>query len=80
MHVLEVSLALPLRAGGPGAGVADSDHQDLRSQGLEPVALLEVLLQLLEQRVLEMEDALTDLADGVLVVLARDLVVGGAGA
>lgn len=38
---------------------------------------LEVLFELSQQRVLEMEDALTDLADGVLVLLAGDLVMGG---
>jgi len=44
------------------------------------VPLLEVVLERAEQRVLEVEDPIAVLADGVLMVLTGDLVVGGAGA
>src|SRR5207302_7506257 len=65
------------RTASPGAGVADADHEDLRTQRGEVVQLLEVALQLADQVVLDVEDALADLADGVLVRLARQLVADG---
>src|SRR5207302_321291 len=62
------------------AGVTDPDHQHLGPKRLEAMQLLEVLFELLQERILEVEDALAALTDRVLVVLPGDLVVGGTGA
>jgi hypothetical protein len=59
----------------PGALPADSDHQHVCTNRAEPVPLLEVALELGHQGVLDVQDALANLADGVLVVFYRDLVV-----
>jgi hypothetical protein len=55
--------------------VADSDHQDLGAQGPETVPLLQVVLELLDQLLLDVHHAPTHLADRVVVIAARELVV-----
>ena len=63
------------RAPHTGALVADAHYQHVCADRMEPVPLLEVPFQLSHQPVLDVHDALADLADSVLVVLDRDLVV-----
>src|SRR5215472_3617628 len=76
VHVLEKPA--PRRRPAPPlarAPVTDAYHQHVRADGMEPVPLLEVALELRNQAVFDVHDALTDLADGVLMVPCRDLVV-----
>src|SRR5215470_638955 len=76
VHVLEKPA--PRRRPAPPlarASVTDAHHQHVRADGMEPVPLLEVALELRNQAVFDVHDALTDLADGVLMVPCRDLVV-----
>jgi hypothetical protein len=51
------------------AAVADADDDDLGAERLEPVHLLEVLLELANQLRLLVQDRGAGLADGVLVLL-----------
>src|SRR5215472_9644082 len=60
-----------------GAFPADPYHEHVSPNRVEPVPLLQVALELGHQAVLDVQDTLADLADGVLVVLDRDLVVNG---
>src|SRR5215472_2274023 len=60
-----------------GAFPADPYHEHVSPNRVEPVPLLQVALELGHQAVLDVQDTLADLTDGVLVVLDRDLVVNG---
>jgi len=76
VHVIEK--APPGRRAPPthmGALVADAHHQHVCTDRMEAVPLLEVPFQLSHQPVLDVHDALADLADSVLVVLDSNLVV-----
>ena len=55
--------------------VADPDDQDLGPHGLESMTFFEVRLELLHQLFLDVHDAPAHLADGVMVVAARELIV-----
>src|SRR5437899_5409908 len=68
--------ARSLRRRVPRAIVADTHDQDLGAHRLESMSLLEVLLELAYQLLLDVHDATADLADRVVVVAARELVVG----
>src|SRR6266851_5035469 len=59
----------------PRAIVADSDDQHLSAHGLETVSFLEVVLELADELLLDVHDAAADLADRVMMVAARELVV-----
>ena len=52
------------------AGVTDPDHQHLGPKRLEAMQLLEVLFELLQERILEVEDALAALAVTACALLA----------
>jgi len=53
---------------GPGASVADPDHQDLGAHRVEAVEPFQVILQHVDQVVLAVQDPVADLADSVLVL------------
>src|SRR6266508_2560293 len=55
--------------------VADPDHEHLRPQGLESMAFLEVRLELVDELFLDVHDTAADLADRVMVIAARQLIV-----
>src|SRR5207237_4355871 len=55
--------------------VADTDHEHLRADGLEPVPFLEVRLELMHELLLDVHHASADLAHRVMVVAARELVM-----
>src|SRR5436190_4395933 len=55
--------------------VADADDQDLGPHGLESMPFFEVRLELFHQLLLDVHDATAHLADGVMVVAARELIV-----
>src|SRR5256885_8242013 len=56
--------------------VADPDDEDLSPHRFESMSLLEVRLELVHQLFLDMHDAPANLAHSVMVVPARELVVG----
>ena len=76
MHVIEKAAPRGRSAATlQGALPADSNHEHVGTNRVEAVPLLEVALELGHQAVLDVQDTLADLADGVLVVFDRDLVV-----
>src|SRR5438132_11696329 len=54
---------------------ADTDHEHLGADGLEPVPFLEVCLELMHELLLDVHHASADLAHRVMVVAARELVM-----
>src|SRR5216683_6033874 len=61
-----------------GAGVADTDDQDLRPQGLEVMPLFQVGLELADHLFLDVQHSPADLAHRMVVIAGGELVVGGA--
>src|SRR6266851_78063 len=61
-----------------GAGVADTNDQDLRPQGLEVMPLFQVGLELADKLFLDVQHSSADLAHSMVVIAARELVVRGA--
>src|SRR5438477_7120553 len=55
--------------------VADTDHEHLGADGLEPVPFLEVVRALMHELLLDVHHASADLAHRVMVVAARELVM-----
>src|SRR5260370_13733436 len=75
MDVLERVAPGRLPAGRPRARFADSDHQHLGVHRLEPMAVLEVSLQLAHQGLFDVQHAAAKLADRVVMVARGQLVV-----
>src|SRR5438270_840959 len=75
--VVRIDDAAPGRRprGIPGAIVADADDQDLSAHGLEPVAALQVRLEVVHDLLLDVHHATADLAHSAVMVAARELVV-----
>ena len=63
-----------------GAVGADADHCDVGAQRRAVVIVFQVLLQLADERVLQVQDAPADLADRMLVVFAGWFVASGTAA
>src|ERR1700682_4929883 len=72
------SAARRLAAGRARARIADPDDQDLRPHRLEVMTFLEVSLQLADQLFLDVQHPSAHLADRMVMVAARELVVRGA--
>src|SRR5712692_5021612 len=78
VDVLEGMAPGGLAARRSRARLADSDHQHLGVHRLEPMAVLEVPLQLAHQCLFDVQDAAAKLADSVMMIAARELVVSRA--
>src|SRR5712691_4875210 len=76
MDVLQRVAADGLSAWRPRARLTHPDHQHLGVQRLESMDALEVGFQRADELLLDVQNAATQLAHGVVMVAGRELVVG----
>jgi hypothetical protein len=77
MYVLERMPACGLSAGVARARIANPDDEDFGAHRPEAMGLLEVAFEQVHKLLLDMQDASANLAHGVVVVAAGELIVSG---